>query len=185
MQIKATLMKSTELGLSLSMIVVLALAACGGGGASETHIVTTQLSGTNGDMSKYLGSWVSGCGISFRMQNLTLVGTDGVINEFSLTAISGVNAQGTFTANTFYNSTSCSGTAAQTTGNVSLQYASNVYITDQTPFYAGSADRINLGATGSVSATPYNIGFRSNFSQFQLTSANSNFYSGNLIYTKR
>lgn len=176
-----------EMGLSLAMIAVLALAACGGGGG-ETYIVATQLSGTNGDMSKYLGTWVTGCAINYTLLSLTTVRADGVINKFDLTAISGVRAQGTLTINTYNSSTSCSGTASQRTENVFLQYASNVAITtppDKTAFFAGSADRIDLGVIGTVATTPYNIGFRSNFSQFQVAAASSVFSSSNLRYTKQ
>ncbi len=187
MQLKRTLRKATELGVGVAAVVTLTLAGCGGG-ATSTRVTTstvTQLSGTNGDMTKYLGVWLSECGTNISPPFTTL---DGVTNRFDLTAISGAGVLGTLTATTYPNSTSCTGGWTQAVAQVSLQYASNVVITTpagKTALFSGSADRINYRAISGVTTTPYNFGFRSNFSQFQLTSASSAFSTTNLIYTKQ
>lgn len=187
--------KAMELGISLVILSPLVfITGCGGGSSkSSSGAVSSivQLSGSNGDMSKYLGRWVSECGTKIGpWPNGTAYPTlDGGINTFELTTISGVRVEGTLTAVTYAGNTSCLGWGTQSVATpIFLQYASSVSITTpagQKVDFAGSADRIDYGAISGVMAAPYNFAFRSNFGQFQLTSASNAFSTTNVIYTKQ
>ncbi len=197
MKLKPALRKATELGVGLTAVATLILAGCGGGGTTSTRVTAssvTQLSGTNGDMSKYLGVWVSDCGIKSnwvynpsKPLQPTILPSDGVINRFDMTAVSGLSVQGAMTTTLYTGNTSCSGSAVQSVSTISLQYVSNVAVTNQpgTNNFSGMADRIDLSVVGASGVVSYDFAFRQNFSIFQLTSSGSYFSGSDLLYKKQ
>lgn len=172
--------------VSLVLLPVL-LVGCGGGASNKSTSAiaqVTQLVGTNGDMNKYVGAWVSGCGIKYNISTtypFNFLGSDGVVNRFDFTGVSGAVVQGTLTSDKFVANTYCSGTPVRTVTPIAIQFASNVVIASTT--YTGTADLVDLD-TG-VGATPYYFAFRLNFSQFQLKSSSTNFSSSDLLYVKQ
>ena len=166
------------------------LTGCGGGAASYVVVEPpdVNLAGTNGDMSKYLGTWVSACGNQFKI-NSGAAGTstiNGVINTFTLTTISGNAVQGTLVSE-IYETLQCGGLNSKNTYAVSLQYAGNRVAVGQsgsTPSFSGTADNVTLSEIGASVSSPYGLAFRENFSKFQLTSL-AYFGPNDLVYTKK
>lgn len=191
------LRKAGELSIVLSIVSLFILAGCGGGASKSNTGATSsiiQLSGTNGDMSKYLGIWISGCGIKYNLvynpskpTQPTVLSPDGVINKFDMTAVSGASVQGIMTTSLYAGNTFCSGSAVQSVSTISLQYVSNVAVTNQpgANYFVGMADRVDLSVVGASGVVSYDFAFRQNFSRFQLKSAGGYFSIADLLYNKQ
>jgi len=199
MRLSPTLHRVGELCVATILTIPLVLAGCGGGGSKSNTSITSsvvQLSGTNGDMSKYLGSWVSGCGYTY---NYTynppnpiptgISSTNGVINRFDFTTISGVGVQGTLTRKVFLGDQYCGAVPNQTVSMIDLRYTSAVTGISVPSYFIGSADKVGLGAlsaSGVVSGvTAYDFGFHPGFVKFQLKGVSSKFSITDLVYTKQ
>lgn len=177
----------TLIAVSLSCI----LAACGGGGgsssSSDTSTTTqtaaaTVLSGTGGDMSKYVGTWQSNCGYN-------LFGSDMgkyQVNVFSISSANGATATGTLTVS-YYSDISCTQSVFSTsagTYSITLLYQSNLAVTSDTPpSMTGSADQLSLSLNGQSSPESFSAGFVGGFRRFY-AGTNSFFNSAALAYTK-
>lgn len=181
MQIKNRWMAS-----ALAMLVV----GCGGGGSgstSTTSAPTTKttpasviLSGSNGDMSKYLGNWVSDCGFLISDQKY-------IINDFTFTSIAANSITGQLTSKN-YSDSNCAGTILYTNyATVTITFLSNATVgnTDSTGVvFSGSADNTSMTVLGSTAApASLKIGFFESFGKFKLTNS-AEFSNLNITYKK-
>ncbi len=176
--------KNTAAFAALTAIAVLALAGCGGGGSNSGSSnsapvapTATTLAGTNGDMSKYLGSWVSNCGIVVSGGGATT----SVVNSFVFNAVNGDTVTGTATVSE-YTSFNCTGTRTQSMNGIAIKYLANVAALGTG--YTGFADRVALGTTAANATLATSFGFRQNFTKFQIASTSDTFSTLNLTYTK-
>lgn len=177
-------------GICSVALVSILVAACGGGSGNSTRTTVTappaiNLAGSGGDMSKYIGTWTSDCGLKLNIGKVGDAASSGVINTFFLTAASADTVQGTLISRE--SSFGCTGAYTETTSTITLKYVSNVLATGvsgRTSDFTGSADKVTLGVTGSSANTVFYFGFRENFSKFQLTSLDY-FSSTDLVYSRK
>lgn len=144
---------------------------------------TITLAGSGGDMSKYLGTWVSGCGSD-------ILRKDSAIVTFNFTQVLNGIAFGEASTVT-YRSVDCSGTpqfgGIPSTQPVLFMYKNNVTVaTDEksNPNYIGSGDLVYTDPLSTDDKSDIYIGFGEKFGQFQ-TANSSKFSQFNLVYTKR
>jgi len=184
----------THVTRALALIVSAAmLQACGGGGSTGgggsstagTTITTITLAGSNGDLSKYLGTWVSDCGFKLNIGQVGGNAVTGVVNRFVFTTVSGSAITGVLTS-TEYTAFDCTGSSTISSQNVRLTYVSNLLATGSTgtTFFTGTADSVTVGQVGSSSTTSMVTGFRDSFGKFQLTPSLP-FSTANMVYTKQ
>lgn len=159
---------------ALAILMALgALVGCGGGGggstegtSSATQVQATVLAGSGGDMSKYLGTWVSDCGYNVTGTNMGKYQT----NVFQFTSVSGATATGTLTVRLYSDSTCSTSVSGAGTGlptSVTMTYQGNLTVTSGTPAdMQGNADQLTLAAAGSSTAQNYSVGFYATFSKF-------------------
>ena len=177
-----------EMPVLISLLASGVLAGCGGGGAESAtapaaQVTVTTLAGSSGDMSKYLGNWVSDCGYNATGANQG----KSQINTFSITSVSGSTANGTLTVRLYKGmdcTTSVSGAGAGIPTAITLTYQGNLAVTSGTPAdMQGSADQLTLAIVGSSTSQPYSVGFYSNFSKF-VQGTGSFFNRAALSYSK-
>ena len=171
------------------LVFVVLLAGCGG--SSDTTQTSpppsstpTSLSGSAGDLTKYLGAWQSGCGTN-------IVQRTSVINVFSFTQASGVAVTGTLSS-TPYNSLDCSGSPSTILGlpnttQVSLNYVSSVSVVSSgtgSSGFTGTADYLVMSYAGTTNTMNAFVGFKANSPAFILTTTGT-FSQFDLTYTKR
>jgi hypothetical protein len=118
--------------MTLSIIAIAALSACGGGGSSSTTstTTTTTTSSTTDAADTYVGTWLSACYANSSTVTQTVNGSELLSNYTALTTIKKLSAT---TANaaivyTFYanSDTQCSGTPIYTitkTGDATSAYS--------------------------------------------------------------
>lgn len=157
--------------------------------ASQATLPAVVLSGTNGDMEKYLGTWTSACGREYRIGPSGSGGVNSGINSFEFKSVAGNTLQGTLIVDT-YETPDCSGPSKRSTANISLVYTQNLPVVgsyaEQVRF-SGFADKVTatLASTdGTGGSNIFNVGFFENFSKFQLAPLDY-FSSTNLVYTKK
>jgi hypothetical protein len=177
---------------SLAMVAMLA-AGC----ATDTSLekkpsaspAVVTLTGANGDMSKYLGTWTSNCGREYRVTPDGKGAFSSGTNSFNFTSISGASVLGTLAIET-YETPECSGTPKRTSATIRMSYVGQAAVGSsfgEGTLFSGSADKLAAtlaGANGTTEGNVFNIGFLDGFSKFQLAPAES-FSSTNLVYTKK
>jgi hypothetical protein len=179
----------------LTALSAMGLTGCAGNGGSAKAKAAAPaasaviLTGTNGDMNRYLGNWTSACGHEYRVSQAGTGAFTSGVNAFNLTSVSGDSVQGTLVIDT-YPSSNCTGAATRTTANIILKYTGNVAVTDafgKTIDFIGSADKVVATVVGSSNmdtGSSFNVGFLENFSKFKLAPVDY-FSTTDLIYTKK
>lgn len=143
---------------------------------------TIALAGTGGDMSKYLGKWISGCGTN-------ILKNESAIVTFTFTQVLNGAVLGE-AATVTYRSVDCTGTP-QFGGIPSKQpivfmYKNNITVaTDEksNPKYIGAGDLVYTDPLSTNTESDIYIGFGEKFNKFQTANSN-NFSQFNLVYTK-
>jgi hypothetical protein len=163
-----------------------------GGGAATKQAPSARavpLSGTNGDMGKYRGTWSSICGREYRLGDSGSAVLSSGINSFDLQTVSGNTVRGTLIVDT-YESPDCSGPAKRSNANITLAYTQNLPVISsyaEATRFTGSADKVIAtvaGNNGADTSNTFNVGFLENFTKFQLAPVDY-FSSTNLVYTKK
>lgn len=181
-------------GIWLSIVTILGGCATPQEAAQQEKAATPAtsssvvLSGTNGDMGRYLGTWTSTCGQEFRLSPEGTGKVMSIVSVFQLTAVYANTVKGTLTVNT-YPSRDCTGTASANTADVVLQYSGAAQVLGTyekgTTFFTGAGDSILASTVGSnPGGDTFSVGFRDNFSKFQIAPFN-NFSNANLVYSKQ
>jgi hypothetical protein len=156
-------------------------------GAQSAQKGTQALSGTSGDMRRYIGEWRSDCIKEFGTKPDGTVGFASSKTTFHFTSVTGNTAQGRLKVENF-STQDCAGTPLLAEEDVSFSHAGNFPVTGvpgQSPTYSGIADRIAAFiTTRSETSTELHIGFLDNFSRFQISPV-SYFAPNQIIYTKR
>lgn len=187
--------QATVIALILNATLV---ASCGGGGSSNTSTSTqvpvatpviVQLSGSGGDLSKYLGVWSSGCGIT---QAGILGGSNPTnqsgMNTYNFTSRNANVLSGTFNQ-TLYNGRTCStpGTGGGSFSQVlQLTLDSQSPVTSSAPETAqGTADVFTVKDVGNGSTSKVAFGFLPGFGKVLISNSTTVFFtSGTLQYSK-
>jgi hypothetical protein len=152
-------------------------------------ISTVALTGANGDMNKYLGTWTSNCGREYRVTPAGRGALSSGINSFSFTSVSGNTVVGTLAIDT-HESPDCSGPPKRTSAKISMSYIGNIAVSSsfgEGTLFTGSADKLTAtvaGNGGTNGGNTFNIGFLEGFNRFQLAPLDY-FSSMNLVYTKK
>jgi hypothetical protein len=176
--------------------VIASLTVLAGGCATEnspakkpvTSTSNINLTGANGDLKRYLGTWTSNCGREYRATPSGTGTLSSGKNSFSFTAISGNTVEGTLAIDT-HESPDCSGPPKRTSAKITMSYIGNVAVGSsfgEGTRYTGSADKLTAivaGDNGTNDGNTFNIGFLEGFSKFQLAPLDM-FSSTNLVYTK-
>lgn len=171
---------------ALAMLVL----GCGSGGSDSTSTTSASaaqptpapiiLSGSNGDVSKYLGNWVSDCGVQ-------VLGAKGIVNTFAFTSVAANAITGMLTSKS-YGDLDCTGTVLKTDyATVTFTFVSNATVnnTDSTGVvFSGSADNVSMTVLGSTAApATMKIGFFESFGKFKLSNS-ADFSSLDITYKK-
>lgn len=178
-------------------VVIASLAMLAAGCATDTRLekkpsaapVAVALTGANGDMSKYLGTWTSNCGREYRVTPDGKGAFSSGTNSFNFTSISGNTVEGTLAIDT-HETPDCSGSPKRTSAKIRMSYVGQAAVGSsfgEGTLFTGSADKlaaILAGASGTTEGNVFNIGFLDGFSKFQLAPAES-FSATNLVYTKK
>lgn len=161
-------------GASLVCSALLMMTACDKDETSyftenEPTIVDVSVSGSNGDMAKYVDVWVSECGIS--LSNLS----SGVRNVYKLDSVSGNTVSGTVEVTT-YSDIQCAGEPLYLypdTYSVVITYVQTVSVDSESSgyHYIGTADELLFQYSSQPQTTSY-VGFMSEFSEFKLSPTN-------------
>jgi hypothetical protein len=147
------------------------------------------LTGANGDMNKYLGTWTSNCALEYRVTPDGRGARSSATNSFSFTSVSGNSVRGTLAIDT-YESEDCSGPNKRTSAEINMTYAGNIPVSSsygESVHFSGAADKVTATATGTAGmdgSNTFNIGFLDGFSSFRLAPLDY-FSSTNLVYTKK
>lgn len=157
--------------------------------APQTATPTVILSGTNGDMEKYRGTWTSACGREYRVTPSGSAGLTSGTNSFEFKPAAGNVVQGTLTVDT-YDTPDCTGPSQRSTANISLAYTQNLLVIGsyaEPVRFSGFADKVTAttaSTDGTGGSNVFNVGFLENFTKFQLAPFDY-FSSTNLVYTKK
>lgn len=181
-------MRKSLMGLPL---LISALAACGTSATrpapAPSNAAPRALSGTNGDMSKYIGNWVSSCVKEFGPRPDGSVGFASSITSFHFTAASGTTAEGTLTIENFA-SQDCSGSPKRAEEKIVVNFAGTVPVIGmpgQSNMFSGVADKIVTSIAGrSDTSSELHIGFFDQFRQLQISSL-TYFSLNQLVYVKK
>ena len=183
------------MGRKVYLALAVLLSACGGSSGSGSSSTAgpssvaqipqaptpTSLSGSGGDLNKYLGTWLGVCGTN-------ILGGTSAINVFTFTQVSGTVVNGTLTT-TSYNSANCSGNPSTILPNsypITMSYVSSVSVVNSGTggsTFTGTADYLLMANVGSTNTTNTFIGFKENNSTFILSTTGA-FSQFNVTYTK-
>lgn len=178
------------------VIASMAVLAAGGCATNESvrqapqpTLPATILSGTSGNMERYLGTWTSMCGREYRITPSGSGGLTSGINSFEFKSVAGNTVQGTLIVDT-YETPDCTGPSKRATVNISLAYTQNLPVIGsyaEPARFSGFADKVTAtvaSTDGTGNSNIFNVGFLENFTKFQLAPLDY-FSSSNLVYTKK
>lgn len=157
------------------------LAGCGGGrdeGVVENVATFRVLAGSMGDMSKYLGSWTSDCGVA-----ATGGGAIYVDSTFFFNAQAADTVTGTLTVREYGSPTCSTAATSTTTTTVAVQYTAQV-VPQSLPDFAGTADQLAIGETTATMNTATTVGFFENFGRLQIATSGNTFSKLSVTYRK-
>ncbi|MEN3293343.1 MAG: hypothetical protein V7642_2596 [Burkholderiales bacterium] len=150
---------------------------------------TVALTGANGDMNKYLGTWISNCAPEYRVTQDGRGARSSATNSFSFSSVSGSSVRGTLAIDT-YESPDCSGPGKRMSAEINMTYVGNIPVNSsfgEGVYFSGAADKLTASATGTSAmdgSNTFNIGFLDGFGSFRLAPLDY-FSSTNLVYTKK
>jgi hypothetical protein len=147
------------------------------------------LTGANGDMNKYLGTWISNCASEYRVTPDGRGARSSAANSFDFTSVSGNSVRGKLAIDT-YESPDCSGPNKRTSADINMTYVGSIPVSSsfgEGVHFSGVADKVTataVGTAGMDGGNTFNIGFLDGFSSFRLAPLDY-FSSTNLVYTKK
>lgn len=180
---------------SLAIVLLTAHAAVGlSGCATDTGAIkkteetpsSVTLASSNGDLGKYIGTWVSNCGHEYRPGPGGSAALASGLNSFSFTSVSANALSGTMTVDS-YDSPDCSGPNKRATVDVTLTYLGNFPVGSslgETVRFSGMADKVSATVVGTDGTNIFNVGFLDGFNKFRVSPLDL-FSSTNLVYTKK
>jgi hypothetical protein len=179
----------SRIATSAVALTVCMFAGCGGGGDSTGSSSPpptpqpTTLAASGGDLSRYLGLWVSECGIT-----VSGVGEPkSQISTFNFTLASDMVLSGTLTVQRFADLGCVTPAPVQPMGPVAITatYQGDVTVTSgNPPTMQGSADQFALSQVGVGGSQALTVGFYSDYSKFRQGST-AFFSAASLSYSKR
>ncbi|MDB5773253.1 MAG: hypothetical protein JWM42_3627 [Burkholderia sp.] len=146
---------------------------------------TIAMTGASGDMNKYIGTWTSNCGKTYKATSSGGTALTSGINSFSFTSVSGSAVEGTLAIDS-HETPDCSGPYSRTSAKITMSYVGNITVRSslgESTLFTGTADKVAATAA-SGGGNAFNIGFFEGFNRFQLAPLD-NFSTTNLVYTKK
>jgi len=167
-----------RLGATMVIAAGLLLSACGGGGDDPPAAAQPQsVVATQGDGSRYLGTWTGECGT-------ILLGTvlHAVQYSFTLTSASANTASGTLSVRDYGTNTISCNTQGTPSGPVAITLTVDTTPAVASGIVAGSADRVTISQAGAGDQVVH-IAFRPDFARFWLNDTPS-YASTDIAYDK-
>jgi hypothetical protein len=169
------------------------LVACGGGGGGSAAVAPaptaavqptiTTLTGSGGNMSKYIGTWKSDCGYNIIGTNMGKSQT----NTFTFTSANGNTLNGTLLVQ-LYSDIQCTSYVVGQSDfpiGIVITYEGNIAVTSGTPpDMNGFVDQLTVKQIGFTSSQPMTVGFNASFSKFRQETG-SYFSNTSLSYSKQ